>query len=268
MRRHSTTYRARSRELNGSWHRRAAETIRFPTTRPRITLNVAGEGFVERATADMKLMGDSYPHYRADGGVDCWVVKATVRPNWLPGYAENKLVMWLDKYSFYPLRSEKYDVKGQLMMVEVRLAEQQNAERGAFGYAAMMSIYWNVEYDLIGYSVHDAHDAHEWTDEQQRMIFTPEFMRRRWLLEPLNAMRSSIEQFYMRPHLDRDKFPAERNMGVSPTTTRGGPGGRGQLVFESPGAYRLGRRRRSSFWTTCRQACQVLRLAGISCRWP
>ncbi|MGE3774006.1 MAG: DUF1329 domain-containing protein, partial [Gammaproteobacteria bacterium] len=82
-------------------------TIRFPATRPTVVLNGSG-GFVERKTADLKPMGDSYPHYRADGGIDCWVVKAETRTDLLPDYNEKTLILWLDKQYFYPLRMEKY----------------------------------------------------------------------------------------------------------------------------------------------------------------
>ncbi len=219
------------------------KTIRFPNTRLKITNNVAGQGFVERVAADIKPMGDSYPHYRADGGIDCWVVKATVRQDWLPGYAEQTLVMWLDKYSFYPLRSEKYDAKGQLMMIEVRLAEMQNPARGELGYAAYSSIYWNVEHDLIGFSVHDAHTVRAWTAEEEKMIFTPEFMRRQWLLEPVKSQLLILdpEQFYLRPLLERGKFPNDRNLTVSPVIEAriNAQEAAGKLIFESPSAAAL-----------------------------
>lgn len=216
------------------------QTVRFPNTRPTITFNVPGQGFVERTAADLKLMGDAYPHYRADGGVDCWVVMATVRRDWLPDYAEDRLILWLDKHSFYPLRSEKYDSTGQIMTIEVRLAEKHNSERGEFGYSAMVTTYWNVENDLVSYSVHDAHTAHTWTAEQEAMIFTPEFMRRQWLLEPLKSQTliSDPDQYFMRPHLDRKKFPSVRNLTVPATIEAriAAQEAAGHLVFETPGA--------------------------------
>jgi hypothetical protein len=189
------------------------ETIRFPSTRPTITLNVAGQGFVERRSDSLKMMGDTFPHYRSDGGVDCWVVKATAKPDWLPDYNEKYLVMWLEKNTFYPLRIEKYGTDGRLIMVETRLAEQQNPTMGEFGYAALSTIYWNLDYDLVGYSFHDAHTVRDWTDEEEAMIFTAEFMRREWLLEPLKTQTliHDPEEFFLRPHIYADKFPGHRN---------------------------------------------------------
>ena len=39
------------------------ETHRYPNTRPTITVNAAGKGFVERNTKDFKMMGDDFKHY-------------------------------------------------------------------------------------------------------------------------------------------------------------------------------------------------------------
>ncbi len=216
------------------------ETMRFPSTRPTITLNVAGQGFVERATSSLKMMGDSFEHYRADGGVDCWVVKATAKGDWLPGYNEKYLVFWLEKNTFYPLRMEKYGTDGRLMMVEVRLADKQNPALGDFGYAAFASIYWNVDQDLIGYSFHDGHTLREWTDEEEAMIFTAEFMRREWLLEPIKtqALIHDPANFFLRPYLYPDKFPQHRNPAVPAEVEARyrAQEAAGRLVFESGGS--------------------------------
>ena len=191
------------------------ETIRFPNTRPTITQNIGGQ-FVERQTAAIKMMGDDYPHYRSDGGIDTFVLKATVREDWLPGYSEKTLIFWLDKHLFYPLRMEKYNAKGELMMVETRFAEHENKARGDFGYSALSTVYWNIEHDLIGFSLHDGQAPKNWKPEEEKMIFTPEFMRRKWLVDPIKsqAVIRDPEQFYLRPKLYPGKFPAERNPAV------------------------------------------------------
>ena len=215
------------------------ETVRFPNTRLAITLNDATQGFVERQTATLKPMGDDYPHYRADGGVDCWVVKATTREDWLPGYNEKSLIYWLDKHYFYPIRTEKYDAKGELIMVEVRNAKLENPARAEFGYAALMSLYWDLPHDIMSYSMHDAHTPHEWTEEQKSMIFTPEFMRRQWLFEPLKtqALIEDPEHYFRRPTLDRKKFPQDRKIvldGELEARVQAQESA-GHLIFETPG---------------------------------
>lgn len=216
------------------------DTIRFPTTRPSITMNVAGRGFVEMQTAAIKMMGDAFPHYRGDGGVNCWVVKATMKEDWLPDYNEGHLVFWLEKNTFYPLRIEKYGTDGRLMMIEVRVSEMQNPAMGEFGYTSLSAIYWNVDHDLIGYSLHDAHTLREWTAEEEAMIFTAEFMRREWLVEPLKSQAriESPDQFYLRPHLYPEKFPSHRNVTLPAEiqSRYDAQEAAGQLVFESGGA--------------------------------
>ena len=217
------------------------ETIRFPSTRQTLTLNVPGQGFVERQTSSIKIMGDRFEHYRNDGGVNCWVVKGTMKPDWLPHYNEKYLVFWLEKTTFFPLRIEKYGNDGRLMMIEVRLTEKENPARGDFGYTAMGSVYWNLDYDLIGYSFHDAHTLREWTDEEEATIFTAEFMRREWLLEPLKSQTliHSPEEFFLRPYLYPEKFPGQRNPTLSPAIDARyrAQEAAGKLVFETPGAH-------------------------------
>ena len=194
------------------------ETVRYPDTRATITLNDSGQGFVEYKTADFKPMGDQYPHYRADGGVDCWVVMATIKTDMVPDYNEKYLIFWLDKHNFYPLRTEKYGQDNNLIMVEVRNARLENPALKEFGYAANNTLYWDLPHDIMSYSYHDAHIPHAWTPEQQAMIFTPEFMRRQWLVEPLKsqALIEKPDHYFLRPHLDRDKFPEVRKMALTP----------------------------------------------------
>lgn len=194
------------------------ETVRLPNTRPTITLSEAERGFVEYAAEDLKVMGDAYPFYREDGGVDCWVLEATAKEEWLPDYASPKIVWWLDRHAFYPLRMEKYDREGNLEMIEVRLAKQENPDRGEFGYASLAAVYWHVPLDLLGYSIHDAHDERTWTEKDEELLFTPEFMRRQWLVEPLKSLALIDEpaQFFLRPRLYVEKFPENRTVVVPP----------------------------------------------------
>ncbi len=193
------------------------ETVRFPNTRPKITLAKPNGGFYELDTDLIKPMGESYPFYRQDGGIDCFVVVATPNREWLPDYKVSKIIYWLDEHYFYPLRVETYDGNGDLKTIEVRLAKQENkALPEGHGYAGILAVYFHTQLDLISYSLHDAHMVKEW-GEEDLIQFTPDFMRRRWLKYPQKsqAMVSSPEEFYMRPRLLKGKFSDERPVSVS-----------------------------------------------------
>ena len=213
------------------------ETVRFPNTRTTIALANADGVVEERATSSVRIMGDTFDNYTADGGVACWVVVATAKADWLPGYSEKKLILWLEKDSFYPLRREKYDLEDRLMTVEVRLVHQPRPDLGAHGFAAMQTVYWNVENDLISYSFHDPHRPHAWTDEEKAMIFTAEFMRRDWLYEPMKSdvLIKDPDQYYLRPNVYPDKFPAERNTALEPAIEARvrAQNEAGRLIFET-----------------------------------
>lgn len=100
-------------------------TVRFPTTRPTITLSEANGKFYDLETDHIKMMSDRYPFYRNDGGVNCFVLVAKPNQQWLPDYKVSKLIYWVDQYYFYPLRIERYDENNRLKMVEVRLAHRE-----------------------------------------------------------------------------------------------------------------------------------------------
>lgn len=192
------------------------ETVRYPGTRPVITLNPGGQGFVEVQTASIKPMGDAFEHYLEGNGVACWVVKSTFKPEWLPNYAEKYHVLWLEKHTFFPLRLEKYDHDDKLILVETRNARKENPARGDFGYATMTSVYWNVEHDLISIGTHDSHSLHDWTPEEVETVFSPEFMLREWEIKPLRtqAEPESPAQFFLRPLIYHKKFPRHRNVDL------------------------------------------------------
>jgi hypothetical protein len=71
---------------------------------------------------------------------------------------------------------------------------------------------------LIGYTLHDAHKLVEWTEEEEAIMFGPEFMRRQWLKYevPTQAMVDSPKEFYLRPSLEAGKFPEERPIRLAP----------------------------------------------------
>lgn len=192
------------------------QTVRFPVTRPTVILgNGTDGGLHEVHTADIKLMGNSYPYYTADGGVECYVVEALVREDWLPEYYAPRLLYWLEKHSFYPLRVEQYGRDGKLALIEVRLTDIFNPTQSERGYGPFFIVYWDIASDIMSYMVRDNHRLKQWTAEEQQIFFTPDFMRRQWYLDP--AVKSQVEvvhpdQFFLRPALEEDKFPGERQI--------------------------------------------------------
>jgi hypothetical protein len=194
------------------------ETVRFPVTRTHITLARGDGSFYDMPSAEMKLMGESYPFYRTDGGVDCYVVIAEPDHEWLPGYQISKLIYWVDQFYFYPLRIEQYDENGNLKTVQVRLVDKgNNSLAEGFGYTNLLTVYYDLQRDLISYSLHDSVMLREWSEQEQTM-FTPDFLRRNWLKYPRKsqALVDSPEQFYLRPSLLQNRFPDERSIQPAP----------------------------------------------------
>jgi len=193
------------------------ETVRFPNTRKSVTLAKPDGSFYDVPVGDFKMLGNAYPNYRADGGVDCFVVVSEPRHEWLPDYQVEKLIYWVDQHYFYPLRIEQYDMDGNLKTIQVRLADRENPDLpGGEGYTGTQSVYLDVNLDLTAFSVHDGHKVMEWTEEE-KTFFTPDFMRRRWQTHPRKslALVDGPEQFYLRPHIYPDRFPNERNPQIS-----------------------------------------------------
>ncbi len=194
------------------------ETIRFPTTRPTVTLANPDGTFFDKVSDQLKMMWDDYPFYRPDGGVECYVVESVTKEDWLPNYPARKIVYWLDKHYFYPLRIEQYNQDGELQVVEVRIARQDNPALKEKGYAALMTLYYDVSLDLMSYSIHDAHLVKEWSEKDKEVVFGPDFMRRGWLMHPLKTQTlvNSPAEFYLRPLLYADKFPQDRKIALAP----------------------------------------------------
>ena len=114
----------------------------------------------------------------------------------------------------YPVRIEQYDEEGQLRVVEVRVAKQENPALKDRGYAALITVYYDLSLDLMSSSIHDAHLVKEWSAEDRAVMFGPDFMRRGWLMYPLKtqSLVSSPGEFFLRPRLYEEKFPQERSI--------------------------------------------------------
>lgn len=191
-----------------------SETVRFPTTRPTVTLARPDGTFYPVPAKSLRLMGAEYPFYTSEGGVKCWVVKARAKKDWLPGYYAPTIIYWLDQHYFYPLRIEQYGKDGNLIFVETRLSALLNPGMGDKGYGMLFNHYWDVTLDYMRYSVHDAHEVREWSKRDQEVFFNPAVLPRKWYFAPLKSQVEVIspEQFFLRPTLDRDKFPQERKI--------------------------------------------------------
>jgi hypothetical protein len=165
------------------------------------------------------------------------VLAATARKEWLPNYSVPKVIYWLDRHHFYPLRIESYDREGKLVRIEVRTAHLVNAKLKERGYASALTVYYDLALDLMSYSFHDNFEPREWSEKDRQVLFSPDFMRRGWFLAPLKIMEEirSPQEFYLRPLLYRKKFPQDRRIEVPADLTERirAQEAAGHLVFES-----------------------------------
>jgi hypothetical protein len=215
------------------------ETVRFPVTRPTVTLARSDGAFTDVPTADLGIMGDVYPYYGEEGGVACFVLVAEPREDWLPDYGASKLVYWVDQHYFYPLRIERYDADGDLLGIQVRMGKQENPALGSDGYTNLLTVYWDAVLDLMTYSLHDAHKIVEWTEAEKKVMFGPDFMRRRWLKyrQRTHSEVESPDEFYLRPSLEPGKWPEERRVRLAPDVEERirAQDAAGHLVFAASG---------------------------------
>ncbi|MGE0824871.1 MAG: DUF1329 domain-containing protein [Candidatus Binatia bacterium] len=194
------------------------ETVRFPTTRQAITLLSADGQMKDVAAKDLKLMGEEYPFYTDNGGVPCYVVEAQVKTDWLADYYAPRIIYWLDQHYFYPLRTEQYGPQGELIYIEDRIAELYHRDLKERGYHNLITVWWNTQMDFLAFSVHDGHQRRQWSEKDQEVYFTPDFMRRVWFPIPMKTQATvrKPEESFLRPYLYRDKFPDERKVTIPP----------------------------------------------------
>lgn len=171
-------------------------------------------GYIDVPASEIKLMGKDYPLYTVDGGVKCFVVEAVSKQEWLKDYYMNKLIYWLNQQSFFPLRIEEYDKEGKLAFVNVRIGTRANPALGDHGYAVLFDLWWGIPLDLLSASIRGILPR-SWSEEDKRIFFSPGFMRREWFLEPPKSLMvlNSPGEFYLRPALEKGKFPRERKIG-------------------------------------------------------
>lgn len=213
-----------------------SETVRFPVTRPRVTITEADGTYRERVTTDLKLMGDDYALYTPAGGVACYVVEARPRADWLPDYHASRVLYWLEKHALYPLRTETYDRAGKLSRVEVRLTKLVHTALAERGYSPFIQVYWDLATDLVTYNIRDGIRLMRWSPADALTFFSPDFMRRQWYLVPVRSYLGvdRPEEFYLRPGLELGKFPEHRSIQLSAALAERirAQDAAGRLVFE------------------------------------
>jgi outer membrane lipoprotein-sorting protein len=193
------------------------QTVRFPVTKQSTTLTDEKGNYIDVAASDVKLMGPDYPLYTAEGGVKCYVIEAIPRPDWLKNYYLSKIIYWVDQQSFFPLRIEEYDREGKLVFINARTGVRANPALGDRGYAVLFDLWWDMTIDLLSASIHGIL-SRSWSEDDKKIFFSPGFMRREWFLEPPKTLMvlNSPDEFYLRPTLDREKFPEERKIVLTP----------------------------------------------------
>ncbi|MBI3246231.1 MAG: outer membrane lipoprotein-sorting protein [Deltaproteobacteria bacterium] len=192
--------------------------VRFPVTRSTITLANVDGSFSDVPANAIKLMGDAYPWYTPEGGVKCYVVEATAKPDWLPDYYAPRILYWLDQHTFFPLRIEQYGKDGTLIFISVRLGALFNPALGERGYSSVSHVDWNLSADVLSYMFTDVTLTQPWSEADQALFFMPGFMPREWRLTSLKTQADvpTPQEFFLRPALEEDKFPGERRIELSP----------------------------------------------------
>ena len=225
-----------------SWHLVGTDvlyqTVRFPLTRPQVVVTESDGSLREVATKDLKLMGTDYPFYTPEGGVGCYVVEAQAKEDWLSDYYAPRILYWLDKQAFFPLRTELYGRDGKLMQVEVRLTKRVYPNLGERGYSPFIIVGWDMAADLLTYIIRDGMRLISWSEEDEMTFFRPDFMRRQWHLAPVRSYLGvdRPEEFFLRPGLELGKFPEHRPIHLSPELMERlrAQEEAGQLIFEVP----------------------------------
>ena len=143
----------------------------------------------------------------------------------MPDYYCSKLIYWIDKQTFCPLRIEQYDPAGKLRMVAERLERSEYPDDGRRGYTPLIVQYWAIDLDLMTAGFHDYHRKVNWLEYHWESYFNPEFLRRGWFLSPFKsrAQVDDPEQFYLRPLLYRDNFPEHRRIELAPKSPHASP---------------------------------------------
>ncbi len=141
-------------------------------------------------------------------------MEARAKAEWLPDYYAPRILYWLDQHYFYPLRTEQYGREGQVLLIEERVAKLMNPQLQERGYHNLITLWWDPQQDFYSYGVHDGQQLRQWSEQDKEVFFNSDFMRRVWfpVLLKTQATVHSPEEFFLRPHLYREKFPEARKI--------------------------------------------------------
>ena len=131
-----------------------------------------------------------------------------------------RLIFWLDKHAFFPLRIEQYGPDGRLIHIEVRMADLFNPALGKRGYGTRFIVHWHIPPDIMSYMSNDSHKVIEWDAREAEIYFNPDFLRRQWYLDTSIKTQAEVrypEEFFLRPSIWPDKFPDQRPIELSAT---------------------------------------------------
>ena len=99
------------------------------------------------------VWGDAMNPYRADGGLECWVVKVIPKdPNYYLGYILN----WIEKHTKLHLREEHFDHQGNLYRLGLGNSTWKpypNSYKGRFSWGKTTMIFGDAKREYWGFQL-------------------------------------------------------------------------------------------------------------------
>jgi hypothetical protein len=164
----------------------------------------------------------TYPDVGPDGGVQCYVIEATPKPDMLPGYYAGKRLVWITVKEKLFLREELYDNKeGNLFFINEFRPMNYWPQDGRLGNARFTAHYWDIRID------HMSNATYFYVSPPARRDYKAAFNPQRLLQvdtfeHPLNSFDMTLKNpqlFPMRPELWPEKFPEQRGQRVTALLT-------------------------------------------------
>lgn len=160
----------------------------------------------------------AYPDTGPDGGVQCYVVEATPKPDMLPGYYAGRRLVWITVKDKLYLREELYDNKeGNLFFVIEHRPLHYLGNEGRLGITRWHSHYWDMRIDHMTNVLYWFFRST--VERDYKKIFDPQRLLQIDLFDhPLNSFDMTLKDphlFPLRPGLWPEKFPEHRGARVT-----------------------------------------------------